>query len=227
MIEFFIVLIGAGLLLLVVGHLWLVTLAFKQGAGWGLGCLIVPFVSVVFLILYWDEAKRPFLFAILGGALAGAGFAGVGPDNLSRVTAVGLPSGRRTTPTPRNPLLRTTTGSLGPSSVAYPTPTATTTADPLQVPDALPATPKPQAPPAGMLPPPLPPAARTHLLITVGELDKYHGRSMRVRMKDGRVVIGYLLGVDHGIIKMDRELGRGIAAFQLPVEDVQEILLRL
>jgi len=32
--------------------------AFKESILWGLGCLIVPFVSLVFLIVFWNDAKN-------------------------------------------------------------------------------------------------------------------------------------------------------------------------
>ena len=39
--------------------------AFKVHVGWGFGCIFVPFVSLVFLIMHWDVAKRPFLRSLL------------------------------------------------------------------------------------------------------------------------------------------------------------------
>jgi len=55
--------VGA-LIAFVYGILFLVE-AFKVHVGWGLGCLFVPFVSLVFLIMHWDVAKRPFLRSLL------------------------------------------------------------------------------------------------------------------------------------------------------------------
>lgn len=48
----------------VVAGIWFLIVAFKQSVLWGLGCLFVPFVSLVFLIMHWQEAKRPFLWSL-------------------------------------------------------------------------------------------------------------------------------------------------------------------
>ena len=55
-----------GLVLLVIGGIWFIIAAFKEGILWGLGVLFVPFVSLVFLILGWPEAKRPFFLQLTG-----------------------------------------------------------------------------------------------------------------------------------------------------------------
>ena len=56
-------LVGA-IIALVYSVLFLVE-AFKVHVGWGLGCIFVPFVSLIFLIMHWDVAKRPFLRSLL------------------------------------------------------------------------------------------------------------------------------------------------------------------
>jgi hypothetical protein len=57
-----------GLILLIVGYIgaaiagiWFLIVAFQEDVWWGLGCLFVPFVSLIFLFAHWEEAKRPFL----------------------------------------------------------------------------------------------------------------------------------------------------------------------
>jgi len=63
----------AGLVLLVIGEIWLVVNAFQTGILWGLGVLLVPCVSLVFLVLHFGRAWKPFLLVIVGAALLGAG----------------------------------------------------------------------------------------------------------------------------------------------------------
>lgn len=53
-----------GLIGLVFGVL-LIIAAFKESILWGLGYLFVPFVSLIFVIVHWDEAKAPFLKGLL------------------------------------------------------------------------------------------------------------------------------------------------------------------
>ncbi len=43
----------------------LLVVAFKQSIWWGLGYLIVPCVSIFFVIAHWEVAKSPFLKSIL------------------------------------------------------------------------------------------------------------------------------------------------------------------
>ena len=64
-----IVLFVLGLLVGGVGGIWLLVVAFRQSILWGLGCLVVPFVELVFIIMYWHDAKRPFAFQLVGFVL--------------------------------------------------------------------------------------------------------------------------------------------------------------
>jgi hypothetical protein len=57
-----------GYIIGIVGGLMLLVLAFQESALWGLGCLFVPFVSIIFIIMYWDDAKNAF-FISLGGSV--------------------------------------------------------------------------------------------------------------------------------------------------------------
>ncbi len=43
--------------------------AFRKGALWGLGCLIIPGVALVFLIMHWQDAKKSFLIGLLASVL--------------------------------------------------------------------------------------------------------------------------------------------------------------
>lgn len=54
-------------------------IAFRKSVVWGLASLFIPFVALVFVIMHWDETKKPFLCSllaiplyILGGILAPA-----------------------------------------------------------------------------------------------------------------------------------------------------------
>jgi hypothetical protein len=58
-----------GLVLLVIGNLWIAIKAFQEGILWGLACLIIPFASLLFVVLHWYETKVPFLIALAGTAL--------------------------------------------------------------------------------------------------------------------------------------------------------------
>jgi hypothetical protein len=60
------VLLVVGVLVMGVAGIVLLTQAFQTSIMWGLGYLFVPFVSLIFVVMYWQETKKPFLY-MLGG----------------------------------------------------------------------------------------------------------------------------------------------------------------
>ncbi|MGE9289683.1 MAG: hypothetical protein ACQKBT_01755, partial [Puniceicoccales bacterium] len=57
------IIIGA-IISLVFGLILLVK-AFQTSILWGLGYFFIPLVSLIFIIVHWDEAKDPFLKGLL------------------------------------------------------------------------------------------------------------------------------------------------------------------
>lgn len=66
---FAIILIGLGLLLLLIGGIWAIVVAFQRSVVWGLCYLFVPFAALVFLFVAWVEARRAFYTQVAGIAL--------------------------------------------------------------------------------------------------------------------------------------------------------------
>jgi len=62
------------LVVLGIGGIWTLFLAFSRSILWGLAVLLVPFASLFFLIAAWDDAKRPFFLKLFAGGLFGAAF---------------------------------------------------------------------------------------------------------------------------------------------------------
>jgi hypothetical protein len=60
------ILMGVGFIAMIIGGIWLLVVAFQESLLWGLGCIFVPFVSLIFLIKYWDKAGKPFLIQLAG-----------------------------------------------------------------------------------------------------------------------------------------------------------------
>lgn len=58
-----------GFILCLGGGIWLLIEAFKESVLWGLGCLLVPFVGLIFAIMHWSECKVPFLINVAGTVL--------------------------------------------------------------------------------------------------------------------------------------------------------------
>jgi len=53
-----------GGLVATVAGIWLLVEAFKVSVLWGLGSIFIPFVSLIFVILHWGQAKKPFLISV-------------------------------------------------------------------------------------------------------------------------------------------------------------------
>ena len=63
------ILLIIGLGVFIVGGLAYLIAAFKTNLLWGLGCLIFAPVSLVYLFMHWESAKKPFLIQISGLAI--------------------------------------------------------------------------------------------------------------------------------------------------------------
>ena len=64
-----------GALVGVIGFVWLVVRAFRQGVGWGLAVLLIPPVGVLFACFHFRKAVGPVCLFLLGGLLIGAPYA--------------------------------------------------------------------------------------------------------------------------------------------------------
>lgn len=58
-----------GFLIVVIGSIGFLIAAFRTSILWGLGCLLISPVSLVYLILHWSDAKNPFLLQLAGLAI--------------------------------------------------------------------------------------------------------------------------------------------------------------
>jgi uncharacterized membrane protein HdeD (DUF308 family) len=70
------VVVLVGLVLLVVGAIYFLIVAFQESLLWGLAVLFLPgIVSFIFLIVEWPAAKRPFFWQLWGILLIIGGIA--------------------------------------------------------------------------------------------------------------------------------------------------------
>jgi hypothetical protein len=58
-----------GLLVSLVGWVMVISHAFRESVLWGLGCIFVPFVYLIFAITHWEDSKKGFLIGIGGAAI--------------------------------------------------------------------------------------------------------------------------------------------------------------
>ena len=75
-----------GCIIALVYGIILLVKAFQTSIWWGLAYLLIPFAALVFVIVHWEVAKKPFLMSLLSipfiivGAILGGGFSsGAGP----------------------------------------------------------------------------------------------------------------------------------------------------
>ena len=48
-----------------IGHLWWIIAAFRVSVVWGLLVLFVPIMPLMFLLVHWEDARRPFYCVLL------------------------------------------------------------------------------------------------------------------------------------------------------------------
>jgi hypothetical protein len=65
-----------GFVIMIIGGIWLLIEAFRESILWGLGCLFIPILGLIFAITHWDKAGKPFLVQVVGTVLfaVGGGF---------------------------------------------------------------------------------------------------------------------------------------------------------
>ena len=61
-----IILLVAGSVLSIIGSIWFLIVTFQESVLWGLGCMLIPFVSLFFLVAHWEDAASPFWLSVLG-----------------------------------------------------------------------------------------------------------------------------------------------------------------
>lgn len=66
------------------GSLWFIGVIWEESAGWAIACIFFNPLVIVFVILHWEESKRPFLIDLAGGMVMAMGFflglAGIAQD---------------------------------------------------------------------------------------------------------------------------------------------------
>ncbi|HEV7405488.1 MAG TPA: hypothetical protein VGO11_21265 [Chthoniobacteraceae bacterium] len=63
------ILLVVSILAMIYAGIWSIVQAFCRHVLWGLAVLFVPFANLLFLIVAWSDAKRPFFLYLLSGAL--------------------------------------------------------------------------------------------------------------------------------------------------------------
>ena len=61
-----IALLVIGAIISSVGGIMIVFVAFRKSIPWGLGCLFFSIVSLIFVIMHWEDTKKPFFIHLAG-----------------------------------------------------------------------------------------------------------------------------------------------------------------
>ncbi len=64
-----IIVLVVGAVITIVGGVRFVIAAFEESAWWGLGVLLLPIISPIFLILHFSDSWRPALNFVIGFVL--------------------------------------------------------------------------------------------------------------------------------------------------------------
>jgi hypothetical protein len=55
-----------GLVIFIFGGIAFLVAAFKTNLFWGLGCILIAPVSILYLVFHWGDAKKPFSIQVIG-----------------------------------------------------------------------------------------------------------------------------------------------------------------
>jgi hypothetical protein len=70
----------AGGIIMLIGAIMFLIVAFKASIWWGLGCIfLAPIVNLIFLFMHWKDARKPFFISLVGAAIYFAGLIFFGP----------------------------------------------------------------------------------------------------------------------------------------------------
>lgn len=67
------IVIGIGALLSLGASLSILIKSFQENILWGIGCLLVPLVSLLFIVCHWEETKYSLFASLAGGGLVFVG----------------------------------------------------------------------------------------------------------------------------------------------------------
>jgi hypothetical protein len=63
------ILIYVGIGVFIIGGIAFLVAAFRTSLLWGLACLLIAPISIIYLFVHWSDAKKPFLIQVFGVAI--------------------------------------------------------------------------------------------------------------------------------------------------------------
>lgn len=58
-----------GVIIAIIGGILFLIETFKESILWGIGCIILGPISIIFAILHWDVSKKPVVIQLIGFAV--------------------------------------------------------------------------------------------------------------------------------------------------------------
>lgn len=59
------VILGIGIVLHIIGGIYLLVRMFQTSIWWGVGGIFLPIISLIYIFMHWDRAKEPFLIQLI------------------------------------------------------------------------------------------------------------------------------------------------------------------
>lgn len=75
----FLVLVGAAVML--IGGIWLLVIMFQTSLPWGIIGILIPVTSLIFVVMHWEESRKPFLINVAGAILYFTGLSMAGDQS--------------------------------------------------------------------------------------------------------------------------------------------------
>jgi hypothetical protein len=84
--------VWGGIIFMLIGSVMILLEAFGASVLWGLGCLLLPFVQLLFVATHWHLVKKAFVIQMIGlAAFFGGTFASTRPHPTVEPTAETAP----------------------------------------------------------------------------------------------------------------------------------------
>jgi len=226
-----------GAVVAIVSGIWLLFLAFKEHILWGLGSLLVPFVSLIFVIMHWRKSWRPFVFSLAGTGMMVAGLLTSLPsaDALQDLATVHAELQRRvdrgemTEAEVGRELARISLALLGGEEYTPDLPPKTPPSRPAKVSAAAAPPPRPKSPKPSPPEPPPPEPPRTRVMVQEYEkidfrqAPRFVGRRARVRMRSGLIREGILGPPDSRYLTLVHRVAGGDISYHIEPEKTARI----
>lgn len=55
-----------GVVIFIIGAILFLVVAFKESIIWGIACLLITPVVLIFTVMHWEVAKKPFFIQLAG-----------------------------------------------------------------------------------------------------------------------------------------------------------------